>query len=154
MCSCPGNLVVLIVDDDPEVESFLRVILTLRGYETLAASDGAEALRVARNHDGRVDLLLTDVQMPGKMNGVQLAVRLISERPGIRVVLTSGLLSDQIACANLPFLPKPFTHVELYEIIDQVLEAAPPLPRAFHPKRPLGEHGLVRRSRNHEADAH
>lgn len=153
MCSDPGNLVVLVVDDDPEVENLLRVVLTLRGCETLAASDGDEAVCVARNYRDTIHLLVTDVLMPRKMNGIELAARLVSERPGIRVVLMCGYMlhSCEIERAKLPLLPKPFILEQLYEIIDQALKAAPPTPESFRERVcPAIEHDLLGGSRNDE----
>lgn len=119
------NPVILVVDDAPELVELLRIVLAVRGYELLGANDGDEALRVARNYDGPIDLLITDVEMPGKMNGVQLAMRLAKERPEIRVVLMSGWVQDpdEIQHTNLPFLRKPFTPTEVYSIIEEALEA-------------------------------
>jgi CheY-like chemotaxis protein len=80
---------VLIVEDDDAVRAVTRRALARFGYTVLIAAGGEEALRVAREHAGKIDLLLTDVMMPG-MNGVEVAARISEISPGIRVFYMSG----------------------------------------------------------------
>jgi CheY-like chemotaxis protein len=86
-------------------------MLEAGGYCVLEAANGAEALRVAEQHAGRIDLLMSDVVMPG-MRGPELAERLVARVPGLRVVLTSGYAEDA-ALTGATFLQKPFTAAEL-----------------------------------------
>jgi signal transduction histidine kinase/ActR/RegA family two-component response regulator len=116
---------ILLAEDEDGVRRVSRRVLTRAGYRVLDASSGAEALSIARQHTGMIDLLLTDLVMPG-MSGRELARRLKSERPGIRVLFMSGY--DQGASAReatQPFLAKPFNHEELLaHVIDAVTAKA------------------------------
>jgi two-component system, cell cycle sensor histidine kinase and response regulator CckA len=112
---------VLVVDDLPIVRGAVRAMLEAGGYRVLEAADGAEALRVAEQHAGRVDLLMSDVVMPG-MRGPELAERLVARFPELRVVLTSGYAEDAAALTGATFLQKPFTAAELAE---KLREASP-----------------------------
>ena len=87
---------VLAVEDEPAVLSALVENLADLGYKVLAAQDAASAMDRLRS-EGRVDILLSDVVMPGGMNGVQLAVEAARVRPGLRVVLTSGYTGEALA---------------------------------------------------------
>lgn len=95
----------------------------------LDAPDGAAALEQATGYDGRIDLLLTDVVMPG-MSGSELARRLQALRPGIRVVFMSGYSPEAVATRGLlapgsMFLPKPFSATQLIECIRKTLNETP-----------------------------
>ena len=92
----------------------------------LAAATPAEALRLAREHTGTIDLLLTDVVMP-EMNGRELAARLVEIRPGLRRLFMSGYTADVIASRGVleegvEFVQKPFTRKRLVARIRQVLD--------------------------------
>src|SRR5207244_2058044 len=87
--------------------------LERKGYRILEASDGAEALRIASQHQAPIDLMVTDLVMPG-MSGRQLAQRLSPERPEMKVLFVSGYTEDtavrrRVAESNVAFLQKPFT---------------------------------------------
>ncbi len=110
---------VLAVEDEPAVLSAAIENLADLGYRVLAARDAAEALDRLRS-DERVDILFSDVVMPGGMNGVQLAVEAGRLRPGLRVLLTSGYTDEALAGqhsvpANVPILTKPYRREELAE---------------------------------------
>src|SRR5437879_299240 len=81
---------VLLVDDEDPVRLLVRTMLELDGYAVLEASDGAEAQDVADRHGGGIDLLVTDIMMPG-INGYELAQRLVARRPEMKVLFISGL---------------------------------------------------------------
>jgi CheY-like chemotaxis protein len=105
--------VILVVDDDPGVREVAARVLSRAGYRVLQAGEGSEALRVAREHEGPVHLLLTDVVMPG-MNGRELSGRLSEERPETRVLYMSAYTEDEvilrgIRVAHVAFLAKPFS---------------------------------------------
>jgi two-component system, cell cycle sensor histidine kinase and response regulator CckA len=100
-------------------------ILRRKGYGVLEAGDGEEALEVAREFDGPLHLLLTDVVMP-RMQGPELAEQVRALRPGIRVVLMSGHTENpQVRGTRLadafPFLPKPFNAVDLLREVRKAL---------------------------------
>jgi two-component system cell cycle sensor histidine kinase/response regulator CckA len=104
-----GHETVLVAEDDAVLRSLARVILEEQGYVVLAAGGADEALRLADGHDGPLDLLLTDVIMPGK-SGLELAETLLARRPGLRVIYVTGY-SDREVQADAPgvaYLQKPF----------------------------------------------
>jgi two-component system, cell cycle sensor histidine kinase and response regulator CckA len=109
---------VLLVEDDPSVRSLVERALNLAGYRVLAASSGNEALAMAEKPESpRIDLLLTDLSMPG-MTGLELAERLLSLRPAMKVILMSGYAGDNAPCleaggAPMTLLGKPFGMGEL-----------------------------------------
>ena len=95
------------------------------GYDTLAASNGAEAL-VIINGPERIDLLFTDVIMPGSMNGRQLAIEAQKRRPELKVLFTSGYTENAIVHhgrldAGVLLLPKPYISSDLARIIRTAL---------------------------------
>jgi PAS domain S-box-containing protein len=122
-----GSETVLLVEDEDIVRSLARRILHGSGYEVIEAGSGEEALRLARGHDGHIDLLLTDVVMPG-MNGRELADRLTELRPGTRVVYMSGYTEDVVLQRGISgdraFLAKPFTATALAQEVRDVLDGA------------------------------
>jgi len=80
---------VLVVEDEDEVRAFARDVLELGGYTVLEAPSAARALEVGEEHPAAIDLLITDVLMPG-MTGPELARRLRARRPALRVLCMSG----------------------------------------------------------------
>jgi CheY-like chemotaxis protein len=122
-----GTETVLLVEDEEVVRNLTLRILADSGYEVLEASSGEEALRVAGGHDGRIDLLVTDVVMSG-MNGRELADRLLDDRPDTLVLYMSGYTEDAViqrgVSGERAFLGKPFTPGELTRTVRQVLDAA------------------------------
>ena len=104
---------ILLAEDEESVRAITREILVRRGYRVLAAADGPSAIDLARRHGGPIDLLLTDVVMPG-MSGRELAELLTRDRPGLRVLFASGYTEDEVlhrgvAADGLAFVAKPFT---------------------------------------------
>jgi len=124
----PGRETVLLVEDEPGVRALARRALTGFGYRVLEATNGVEALTVARQTSEPIDLLLTDVVMP-EMGGRELAQVLKQERPDTRVLFTSGYpdsggMALDVAESGVPYLPKPYTPNELAEKVREVLDAA------------------------------
>ena len=123
-----GNETILLVEDD----AFLRVsvckALTQLGYRLLEAGNGAEALEVWRQHRAEINLMLTDLVMPGGMNGKELAERLLKENPQLKVIYASGY-SAEVAAKNFPleegvnFLAKPFQTFKLAQTVRKNLDA-------------------------------
>ena len=121
-----GSETILVVEDYAAVRDLATQILKSHGYHVLAAKDGAEALRISREYDHPIHLLLTDMVMPG-MNGRELAEQLQSQRPGIRILYMSGyndrLLEDPGALGEgVAFLAKPLTVESLTEKVRAVLD--------------------------------
>ena len=109
---------VLVVEDEPMVRALVSHVLAAQGYDVRTASNGDEALALAEHADGELDLLISDVVMPG-LNGVELARRLRSRWPGLKVLLISGYSDSRLfegrAEGEEPaaLLAKPFTPQEL-----------------------------------------
>jgi PAS domain S-box-containing protein len=126
-----GTETILVVEDEPAVRSVACQALRAHGYVVLAAPDAAAALQGAVPPGIRLDLLLTDVVMPG-MSGRALAERLVAERPGLRVLYMSGYTDDAIGehgvlDPGLEYLQKPFSPDDLARKVRAVLDApAPP----------------------------
>jgi CheY-like chemotaxis protein len=123
-----GTETILLVEDQEEVRSVARNILTRYGYTVLEAARPGKALALAQSQQ-RIDLLLTDLVLPD-MSGRALASRLQSLRPGLKIVYTSGYTEDRIvhrdiADAGLPFVQKPFTPAALLTKIREALDPDP-----------------------------
>jgi two-component system, cell cycle sensor histidine kinase and response regulator CckA len=127
-----GTETVLLVEDEEMVRRMTREVLEGAGYQVLEAASGFDALRVSSGHRGRLDLLLTDVVMPG-MSGRELAERLAPVRPGMRVLYMSGHTDDAIfhhgvTQAATGFLQKPFTPETLERRVRELLGHADTVP--------------------------
>jgi len=108
-----GQETILLVEDEAAVRGLLHEVLVSGGYVVLQAASGAEALNISRAHRGAIDLLLTDVVMPG-MGGREVATVLAAERPGLRVLFASGYTAEAIARHGVlepgtDLIHKPFT---------------------------------------------
>ncbi len=125
----PGTGTILIAEDDPLVRTLARKVLQQAGYAVLVAAGGAEALRLADEHPGPVDLLVTDVVMPG-MNGRELMRQLVRRRPGVRVLYLSGYSDEAVERHGVldpgtAFMQKPFTPAALAAKVRTVLQGEP-----------------------------
>ena len=101
---------ILVVDDEDSIRQLLYDAFVAAGYDVLQAADGLEALRLATNYRGRIDVLVTDVIMP-YLNGVELARQVRAKRPDVKVIFISGHIEAQIllgAEPGLNILRKPF----------------------------------------------
>jgi CheY-like chemotaxis protein len=121
-----GDETVLLVEDATPVRTMARRGLEGRGYLVLDASDGPAALELSARHAGRIDLLVTDVVMPG-MSGRELAERLAPHRPSMKVLYTSGYTDDTmvrqgVLTAGVAFLQKPFVPDTLARKVREVLD--------------------------------
>jgi two-component system cell cycle sensor histidine kinase/response regulator CckA len=125
-----GSETILLVEDEDAVRGLTRRCLETSGYTVLQASSAEEALELAARFPGRLDLLLTDVIMPGK-SGPELSRRLAEHRPGTRVLYVSGYTDAAMAShvalgAGASFLPKPFTPETLARKVREILDAREP----------------------------
>jgi CheY-like chemotaxis protein len=122
-----GDESVLIVEDDALVRQYVVTQISRFGYHTLAASNAAEALAII-NGPERIDLLFTDVIIPGGMNGHQLAIEAVKRRPGLKILYTSGYTENAIVHhgrldAGVLLLPKPYLSSDLARMMRTALAA-------------------------------
>ena len=119
-----GSQTILLAEDDGAVRRLARDILANQGYKVLDARDGDEALAIARRYSNVIDLLVTDVVMPG-LSGRDLAVRLTLERPNVRVLYTSGYTENVMMHSGfehgLTLLAKPFLPADLLRKVKETL---------------------------------
>lgn len=125
-----GTETILVVEDEPVVQSLIVVALQRDGYTVLVAKTAPEAIGLWTQHSATVDLLLTDMVMPGGMTGLQLARTLRESRPHLPVILISGYNVDWASSgssrdANLSYLPKPFSVHDLKSKVRQSLDGHP-----------------------------
>lgn len=128
--SPPGGEVILLVEDEEAVRALARRVLEKHGYRVLSASDGHQAIRIAREHTGPIHLLLTDVVMPS-MGGGELSTHLTRLVPSLRVLYMSGFTEDEtvregVEQSMAAFLPKPFSPSTLVQTVRQVLDESGP----------------------------
>jgi signal transduction histidine kinase len=121
-----GAETVMLVEDDDSVRDLATHFLLGHGYTVLAAPDGAQALAAAAAHEGRIDLLLTDVVMPG-LSGWQLARQFTERRPDARVLYMTGY-AEMPAAPDAPILQKPFTAFALLQAVREALDRVKPVP--------------------------
>lgn len=115
---------ILLVDDEESVRTIVLKILRRAKYNVLEAENGEAALRISETHPGKIDLLITDMFMPG-LRGPEVAQKLARARPGLRVLFMSGYADQDLrtgvpAAAN--FLNKPFSGADLARIVEAVLK--------------------------------
>jgi two-component system, cell cycle sensor histidine kinase and response regulator CckA len=132
-----GSATILLVEDEQVVRELASRILRQQGYRILEAVDGPAALRVAAEHAKSIDLLLTDVVMPGGFNGRQLAEQLLSKHKDIKVLYMSGYTDDAITHygvlrADVACLEKPFTSDGLIRKVAEVLNGGVDQPPNGH----------------------
>ena len=121
-----GGETILLVEDDPSLRKMAAEVLRDGGYNVLTAACGSDALQVAAGHSGPLDVLLTDVVMPG-MTGRELADQIVGQYPGTRVLYMSGYTEDAIENhglhgQTLTVIQKPFTHEVLARRVRDALD--------------------------------
>jgi two-component system, cell cycle sensor histidine kinase and response regulator CckA len=122
-----GTETILLVEDEPAVRMLTRRVLERAGYKVIEAASGADGWRAFQGCGGNVDLVLTDVVMPDGMNGRQLADKLLSMRPGLRVLFTSGYSADfagrELSLTNgQSLLQKPATPRQILDAVRHSLD--------------------------------
>jgi nitrogen-specific signal transduction histidine kinase/CheY-like chemotaxis protein len=127
----PGGT-VLVVDDELDLLDIAEAFLAELGYTVIRAADGASALR-ALEDAGPIDLMVTDIIMPGGINGFELAERVRRLRPGIRILYTSGFPAEALAersgkLEDGPILNKPYQRAEFADMVRKSLRRTVPAP--------------------------
>jgi DNA-binding NtrC family response regulator len=128
-----GDACILLVEDEPGVRRSTARMLQRHGYRIIEAENADQALALWNDIGDSVDLLLTDIVMPGSLNGHALAKQLGALRPGLRILLMSGYDPTQLAARSLggatpvaPILTKPFSIDELLGMVRARLEQPVP----------------------------
>ena len=117
---------LMVVEDEDILRDTIVELLAHHGYRVLAASDGPSALALWKHHASQIELMISDMMMPGGISGQQLGEQLVQERPALRVILMSGY-SDEILDHevhprdSIPFLAKPFSYQVLLETVRHCL---------------------------------
>ncbi len=127
IASPSGTETVLVVEDEEMLRELARRILELSGYTALEAKGGEEAIAICQQYEGAIDLLLTDVVMP-QMSGPELAARIASLRPRMKILFMSGytdsaVLHNSVLDPTLAYIQKPFTMDSLARKVREVLDA-------------------------------
>jgi CheY-like chemotaxis protein len=116
---------ILIVEDEESIRVILRTVLEQHGHRVLAVGDAEEALRLSAQHAGPIDLLITDMILPG-MHGGDLVRRLVPTRPELHVLYISGF-TEETSLPSAPegkmvYLAKPFTPAQLLQAVTMLME--------------------------------
>ena len=120
---------VLVVEDEPLLRDYVMDILTQSGFDVVEAGNGEEALALISQQDG-ICAVVTDVAMPGSVNGIELARRVRHDLPQVGVVLVSGVLKPERAYLpiGVPFVTKPVRAATLLRLVRQVADPSAQLP--------------------------
>ncbi len=124
---------ILVAEDEPMVRNLVGTLLQNQGYHVICASNGPEALRLSDEHSGVIDLLLTDMVMPG-MSGPELAREITARRPSLKVLYMSGYTEYAVVDQGVlekvqSFIWKPFTNAALAQKVREVLDGPAPAPQ-------------------------
>ena len=123
-----GNETILLAEDEQNLRTLTRNVLESLGYKILDAATGEDAFEISRQYSGRIDLIVTDVVMPG-MNGPALADHVTRYRPDVKVLYISGYTGQAVGQGVLPagcnFLPKPYTRENLAKKVREALHTEP-----------------------------
>ena len=127
-----GNETILVVEDEESLLYFVAHLLQRQGYQVLQATSGEQAFEVWANRRADIDLVFTDIVMPGGISGLELAERLRAEDPGVKVLFTSGyhhvVENEKVAFQDgLNFVPKPYEPTKLATTVRNCLDAVKPV---------------------------
>lgn len=131
-----GTETILVVEDELPVRELVCTLLASHGYKILEASSGAHALEVWEKHKEQVDLVLTDLVMPGRLNGYELAERLRQDHPKLKVIFTSGYSAEVVGVdvasqKGIEYLQKPYQPQKLALVVRECLDSAEGGPRVL-----------------------
>jgi two-component system NtrC family sensor kinase len=124
-CS-PPDRICLIVDDEPSIRTYLRAILQREQIQSLEADSAAQALQIVQKLNGRLDLIVSDIKMPGEMDGIDLAHSVRQSFPAVPVILISGYADAEAvkqAAAMFEFIQKPFVPEAILVAVKKVVGA-------------------------------
>ena len=119
--------ICIIVDDEPAIRTLLRTILAYRNVQSVEAENAAHALGIVQKLGGSVDLIVSDINTSGEMNGLDLAQSVRNAYPSIPVILISGYEDN---AAGFDLIPKPFAPEAILNAVDRIVSLRPE--RAFH----------------------
>jgi DNA-binding NtrC family response regulator len=123
--SAKQNRIVLVVENEPAIREFLRMVLESMGLIVLEANNGEAALAITRSFTGPIDLVISDVRMP-KMAGTEMVYHLRGKRPGIKVLLISGHSIESVPRdLTKGFFQKPFSPAKLRQKVKTMLARDP-----------------------------
>ena len=123
-----GKETILVVEDEPVLREMAQLILEECGYQVFVAANGRDAIELWDRHPNSVDLLFTDMVMPAGVSGVELASKLLGNRPPLRIVFASGYTVDDISTDFLErhndarFLQKPYNRASLARAVRESLD--------------------------------
>ena len=122
-----GTETILVVEDELPVRELVCTLLGSHGYKILEAASGADALEVWEQHKAKIDLVLTDLVMPGRLNGYELADRLRQDRPKLKVIFTSGYSAEVVGVdvasqKGIDYLQKPYQPQKLALVVRECLD--------------------------------
>jgi CheY-like chemotaxis protein len=117
---------VLVIDDEPMIRMLIAEVLQERGYTAIEADSGSSGLRILQS-DARIDLLITDVGLPGGINGRQVADAARAARPGLKILFITGfaenaIVDDRHLAAGMAIITKPFVLTELGQKVHDMIE--------------------------------
>ncbi|MDA1275280.1 MAG: PAS domain S-box protein [Verrucomicrobia bacterium] len=132
-----GDETILLVEDEPALRHAVEKILKSCGYRVLSSENGDAALAVWADHSSEIDLLLTDLIMPGETGGRQLAKRLCAEKPTLKTIFTSGYSVDLtgekgLLSEGVHFLQKPYKFADLARLLRECLDERPERQQHLH----------------------
>ena len=119
------QVTILVVEDEGPIRQIVKTSLEAHGHCVVTAGDAEEALELAEQHSGPIDLVVTDMLLPG-MSGADMIRRLVAARPALNVIYISGYLGGNTTMPGSPngtmqYLPKPFTPRELLEVVRTII---------------------------------
>jgi CheY-like chemotaxis protein len=117
---------ILLVEDEESLRQLTQKFLVRLGYQVLEAADGAEALALWAAHETEIDLIFTDMVMPGELSGLDVARQVMAKKPGLKAIITSGYNTEKAdleaaLISGIIYLPKPWVFKELAEIMGAML---------------------------------
>ena len=117
---------ILFVEDEPSIREMTTMYLKAAGFRIIEASDSATAAMLWERYRGEIDLVVTDLMLPGSMNGHQLVARLQADRPDLKAILVSGHSFDHLGeemflDAAISFLEKPYRLKDLSDLVGECI---------------------------------